>query len=152
MGVHMDVTEILSLLFGFIGTGIAIYQWAVLNESKKRNKEIQYLLAGVSNLSLAKQQAWINQISLLNISNDPEQLAHARAYVRARDDLGEVHSLVSALEGVIDADNSATTSILKKSLEQSKINNQLQEEGLKNPTLLQNQKKNEQSLEEVPEH
>jgi hypothetical protein len=146
----MDITEILSLLFGFTGTGIAIYQWAVLNESKKRNKEIQYLLAGVSNLSLAKQQAWINQISLLNTPNDPEQLAHARACVRARDDLGEVHSLVSALEGVIDADNSATTSILKKSLEQSKINNQLQEEGLKNPTLPHNQKKNEQSPVEVP--
>jgi len=148
----MEVTEILSLLFGFIGTGIAIYQWAVLNESKKRNEEIQYLLAGVSNLSLAKQQAWINQISLLNTPNDPEQLAHARSCVRARDDIGEVHSLVSALEGVIDADNSATTAILKKSLEQSKINNQLQEEGLKNPTLPQNQKQNEQTLEEAPEH
>jgi len=148
----MDVTEILSLLFGFIGTGIAIYQWAVLNESKKRNKEIQYLLAGVSNLSLAKQQAWINQISLLNNPQDPEQLAHARSCVRARDDLSEVHSLVSALEGVIDSDNSATTSILKKSLEQSKLNNQLQEEGLKNPTLVQNQKNNDQALEEATEH
>jgi hypothetical protein len=148
----MDITEILSLLFGFIGTGIAIYQWAVLNESKKRNKEIQYLLAGVSNLSLAKQQAWINQISFLNTPDDPEQLAHARSCVRARDDLGEVHSLVSALEGVIDADNSATTSILKKSLEQAKINNQLQEESLKNPTLSHNQKRNEQPLVEVPEH
>lgn len=148
----MDVTEILSLLFGFIGTGIAIYQWAVLNESKKRNKEIQYLLAGISNLSLAKQQAWINQISLLNNPQDPEQLAHARSCFRARDDLGEVHSLVSALEGVIDSENSATTSILEKSLKQSKLNNQLQEESLKNPTLLQNQKDNDQSPEKATEH
>jgi len=28
------------LLIGIIGLGIAIYQWAVLNESKKRKKEI----------------------------------------------------------------------------------------------------------------
>jgi hypothetical protein len=63
----MDVVTIISLLVGIIGTGIAIYQWAVLNESAKRKKEIQFLLAGVSNISLAKQQAWINQISLLKI-------------------------------------------------------------------------------------
>ncbi|WP_318468308.1 hypothetical protein [Photobacterium leiognathi] len=131
----MDIASTISLLVGIIGTGIAIYQWAVLNESKKRKKEIQFLLAGISNLSLAKQQAWINQISLLNQPQEAEQLAHARSCVRARDDLSEIQSLVAALEGSIDSDCSATTAILEKTLEQTKLNNQIQAESLKNPTM-----------------
>lgn len=131
----MDTMATISLIVGVIGTAIAIYQWAVLNESKKRRKEIQFLLAGISNLSLSKQQSWINQISLLNNSDDPEQIAHAKILFRAKDDFGEVQSLVSALERSIDSDNSATTAILEKTLTDTKLNNQIQEEALKNPTL-----------------
>jgi len=148
----MDVVTTISLLVGIIGTGIAIYQWAVLNESKKRKKEIQFLLAGVSNISLAKQQAWINQISLLNSPQDPEQLAHARSCFRARDDLGEIQSLVAALEGSIDSDSSATTAILQKTLTDSQLNNKIQEEALKNPTLPKNQITPQEQPEMAAEH
>jgi hypothetical protein len=148
----MDVFTIISLLVGIIGTGIAIYQWAVLNESAKRKKEIQFLLAGVSNISLAKQQAWINQISLLKNPQDPEQLAHARSCFRARDDFSEIQSLVAALELSIDSDNSATTSILQKTLTDSQLNNQIQAEGLKNPTLPKNQITSQADSELAAEH
>jgi hypothetical protein len=145
----MEIGSTISLLAGIIGTGIAIYQWAVLNESKKRKKEIQFLLAGISNLSLAKQQSWINQISLLNSPQDPEQLAHARSCFRARDDLGEIQSLVTALEGSIDSDCSATTAILGKTLDQTRLHNQIQEESLKNPTLPKTPVNNQQQEPEM---
>ncbi len=50
----MVIDDTVSLWFGGIGTlvgviglGIAIYQWAVINEGKKRRSELQYILAGI---------------------------------------------------------------------------------------------------------
>ena len=45
-------------LVGILSVGIAIYQWAVLNEAKKRRHEIQFILAGVGHLALSKCQSW----------------------------------------------------------------------------------------------
>lgn len=65
--------EIISFVVGVIGTGIAIYQTAVINESKKRKNELQYLLAGINAAAVQKQQAWQNQISLLQAPNSPRK-------------------------------------------------------------------------------
>ncbi len=131
----MDTSSTISLLVGIIGTGIVIYQWAVLNESKKRQKELQFLLAGISNAVLSKQQTWINQMGLLPPPQTEANLGVMRVHARARDDLSEIHSLVSALEGTIDTENSAITAILEKTLKQGEINNKIQKTALANPTL-----------------
>ena len=54
------ILGVVGLLVGTIGTGIVIYQTAVINESRKRRAEFQFLLAGISNLALSKSQSWIN--------------------------------------------------------------------------------------------
>jgi hypothetical protein len=68
----MVISETVSLWVGGIGTlvgiisaGIAIYQWAVINEGKKRKSELQYILAGINNAAIQKQLAWQNQINTL---------------------------------------------------------------------------------------
>ena len=130
----MNIESALSLATGIIGAAIAIYQTAVLNERKKRDTQLQYLLAGISNAALSKMQAWINQISFLPHPSDESDLAILRVHARAKDDLSEIHNLAAALEGVIDSDSSAITSLLKKIAEQGEINNKIQEIGLNNPT------------------
>lgn len=135
----MGLSETLSLLVGIVGTGIAIYQWGVLNEAKKRRQELQYLLAGVSHAAMSKAQAWINQISLIPPPASHEDLAFLRIHGRARDDLMEIHNLVSALEGTIDPDSSAITAILQKTLKQGELNNEIQRVALENPNRVQNQ-------------
>mgnify|MGYP007020038730 CR=1 FL=1 len=57
-----------------------------------------------------------------------------RTLHNAKDDIAEIQSMVSALEGTICLEFSATTELLKKNIEDSKLNNQLQEIGLQNPT------------------
>ncbi|MBU2969071.1 hypothetical protein KO527_06900 [Pseudoalteromonas sp. C2R02] len=109
----MSIPEILGLIFGVIGTGIAIYQTAVINESKKRKHELQYLLAGINAAANQKQMAWQNQISMLNPTTK-EEFEVAQVYVRARDDITEVATLSSALEGTIDSNNSAILSMMDK--------------------------------------
>ena len=109
----MSIPEILGLLFGVVGTGIAIYQTAVINEGKKRKHELQYLLAGINAAANQKQIAWQNQISLLN-PNTPEEYEAAQVYVRARDDVMEIATLSSALEGTIDTGNSAIVAMMDK--------------------------------------
>ncbi len=128
----MDTLSAISLTAGIIGTAIAIYQYAVINESKKRNKELQYLLAGVNNLAIQKVHAWNNQLGLIP---NPEEdgLERVRLAVRARDDCGEIASLTVALEGTIDPECSAITGMMKKGIEIVKDNNTIQSEGLKNP-------------------
>ncbi|MDO6719890.1 hypothetical protein Q4575_10785 [Psychrosphaera sp. 1_MG-2023] len=106
--------EIISFVVGVIGTGIAIYQTAVINESKKRKNELQYLLAGINAAAVQKQQAWQNQISLLQPPNSPEDWKIAQLCVRARDDAMELGNLTSALEGTIDPDNSAIVTMMDK--------------------------------------
>lgn len=120
-------------LVGIIGTGIAIYQWAVINEGKKRKSELQYILAGINNAAIQKQLAWQNQINTLPKLESPQDWETGRLYLRARDDFSEIASLTIALEGTIDIDNSAISAMMDKSIDIVKKNNQLQTEGMKNP-------------------
>ena len=113
----MEFSEIISLLVGIIGTGIAVYQTAVINESKKRKNELQFLLAGVNAVAIQKQSAWQNQISLLTKPETPEQFQLARMAVRARDEAAEIANLTSALEGTINTENSAIVAMLEKNKE-----------------------------------
>jgi len=110
----MSISEILGLLFGFVGTGIAVYQTAVISEGKKRKHELQYLLAGINTVAVQKQTTWQNQISLLTPPSTPDEYKVAQAYVRARDDATEIGVLSSALEGTIDTGNSAIVSMMDK--------------------------------------
>lgn len=106
--------ESIALVVGVIGSAIAIYQAAIINESKKRKNELQYLFAGINAAAVQKQQAWQNQIALLSKPSTPEGWAIAHAYIRARDDVAEIANLTSALEGTIDPDNSAIVAMMDK--------------------------------------
>ncbi|SMF48873.1 hypothetical protein SAMN02745866_03199 [Alteromonadaceae bacterium Bs31] len=128
-----DPITIVSLLVGVIGTSIAIYQAAVIREGKKRKSELQYILAGINNAALQKQQTWQNQISTLKKLESEQDWEMGRLYLRAKDDFAEIASLTIALEGTIDIDNSAIKSMMDKSIEIVRKNNVLQEEGMKNP-------------------
>jgi len=134
----MDISEILSLSVGVIGTAIAIYQAAIIREGSKRKREIQYVLAGINNAALQKQISWQNQITTLPELETPADWEMARSLMRARDDFQEIASLTIALEGTIDVDTSAIQSMMEKSIAITKQNNELQAEGLKNPTLASN--------------
>ena len=65
----MDLNDWISFAVGIIGTGIAIWQTAIINESKKRRGELQFLLAGINSSAIQKQQLWANQIALLGTPN-----------------------------------------------------------------------------------
>jgi hypothetical protein len=91
------------------------------------------LLARISNTALLKSQAWANQLNTYATPNTEAEVSLLRLLLRAKDELVEIHGLVSALEGAVDSEESATTSILKKTLEQSKINNEIQQVGQQNP-------------------
>lgn len=106
--------EVIGLVVGVIGTSIAIYQAAIINESKKRKNELQYLFAGINAAANQKQQAWQNQISLLSTPSTQEEWKVAQLCVRARDDAMELANLTSALEGTIDPDNSAIVAMMDK--------------------------------------
>lgn len=60
-----------------------------------------------------------------------------RIYLRAKDDFAEIASLTIALEGTIDVNHSAIKDMMDKSIEIVQKNNQVQEEGLKNPLFKQ---------------
>ena len=134
-----DIAQLIISIVGVIGTAVAIYQWAVLNEAKKRRHELQFLLAGIHQLALSKSMEWGNQISLLPKQQSDKDLEIIRIHARARDTLMEIVSAVTALESVIDTDSSAISAMLEKNIKQSELNNRLQAEGLKNPTLRKNQ-------------
>lgn len=135
----MDIAHIIISVVGVIGTAIAIYQWGVLNESKKRRSELQFLLAGIHQLALSKQIEWNNQMNLLPKPQNEKDMEVIRSHARARDNLMEIGSTITALENVIDTDTSAIQAMLEKTIEQAKLNNELQNEGLKNPLLPTNQ-------------
>jgi hypothetical protein len=122
-------------LIGIIGTGIAIYQWAVLNETNKRKSELQYILAGINNAALQKQVSWQNQMNTLHKFESAQDWEMGRVYLKAKDDMGEIASLAIALEGAINIEESAIGKMMDKSIEMVRKNNELQSEGLKNPTL-----------------
>lgn len=133
----MDILGIGSFVLAAVSTGIAIYQWAVINESKKRRREFQFLLAGINNAALQKQAAWANQISTLTETEIADDIGNARVLLRAKDDFSEIAQLTVALEGTIDPDSSAISELMDKSIEIVRKNNELQNEGLKNPMLQQ---------------
>lgn len=135
----MEITEASSLLVGIIGTATAIYQAAIIRENKKRKNEIQYVLAGINNAALQKHVSWQNRISTLPKLETDRDWELANSLMRARDDFQEIASLCVALEGTIDVDHSAIKAMMNKSIEITKQNNELQTEGLKNPTLEKNQ-------------
>ena len=116
------MAETISLLVGIIGTAIAIYQFAVIHENRKRKAEMQFLLAGIGSLALSKQQAWNNQISWLPKPQNSADLENFRIHSRARDDFLEISGLVSALEGAIDIDSSASTKMLERSIKHGELN------------------------------
>lgn len=125
--------EIISL----VSSAIAVYQFAILRESKKRRSEIQYVLAAINNAALQKQQSWQNQIATLPKIETDKDLECGRVHLKARDDFGEIAQLAAALEGTIDVDSSAISKLMDKARDIVKKNNELQEEGLKNPLLNQ---------------
>lgn len=120
-------------MVGVIGTAIAIYQAAVIRESAKRKSELQYILAGINNAALQKQQAWQNQIATLKKLETDQDWEMGRLYLRAKDDFAEIASLTIALEGTIDIDYSAIKAMMDKSIQIVQKNNLLQGEGMKNP-------------------
>jgi hypothetical protein len=146
----MVIDDTISLWFGGVGTlvgviglGISIYQWAVINEGKKRKSELQYILAGINNAAIQKQMAWQNQINTLPKLESPQDWEMGRLYLRARDDFSEIASLTIALEGTIDIDNSAISAMMDKSIEIVQKNNALQSEGMKNPIFNSSDSSNE---------
>ena len=131
----MDLTTVIFSIVGVIGTGVSIYQWAILNESKKRRKELQFLFAGIHQMALSKQLEWNNQINFLPSPEDEKDFEIIRIHTRARDNLMEIGNAITAFENVIDTESSALESMMKKTIKQSELNNELQNIGSKNPIL-----------------
>jgi hypothetical protein len=127
--------QVIVSIVAVMGTAIAIYQWAVLNESKKRRHELQFLLAGIHQMALSKQLEWNNQMRFLPPPSSNQESEVLRIHARARDNVMEIASAITALENVIDTGSSAISSMLEKTIKQAELNNRLQAEGLKNPRL-----------------
>ena len=123
--MDISATEILGLLFGIVGTGIAIYQTAVINEGKKRKHELQYLLAGINAAANQKQMAWQNQISLYPLPTNQDERELLNTLIRGRDDVMEIAALSSALEGTIDTSNSAIVAMMSKYKDITDKNNEM---------------------------
>jgi hypothetical protein len=141
----MELSEFLSLSIGIISTVVAIYQAAIIRESGKRKREIQFLLAGINNAALQKQVSWQNRMNTLQLLETDKDWELGNTLMRGRDDFQEIASLTIVLEGAIDVDYSAIEAMMKKSIDIVKQNNELQAEGLKNPTIKQNHGSNEES-------
>ncbi|MDP1787008.1 hypothetical protein [Nitrosomonas sp.] len=138
-----EIVQWILSIIGVLGTVIAIYQCAVLNESKKRRHELQFLFAGIHQFTLSKRMEWDNQISLLPKPQNDRDMEIIRVHVRARDNLMAIGNAITALESVIDTDSSAISAMFEKTIKQVELNNRLQTEGSKNPTIPSNQKMNE---------
>lgn len=137
----MEIDHIFIDILAVFSSAAAIYQLALLKEREKSHRKYQYLLASVGNISLQKMQKWTTQISgIPSEPNSYDTLFVLRTLHNAKDDIAEIQSMVSALEGTICSDFSATTELLKKNIEDSKLNNKLQEIGLQNPTRSENLK------------
>jgi hypothetical protein len=142
-----DLGSTTGLIVGIIGTSIAIYQWAIINESKKNRENNQFLIASIGQYSLSKFQGWQNQINIVCSRKDRELSEHeleiCKLMYKFKDECMELQALAGALERAIDADGSATMKLMEQTLTASKLNNDIQEEGLKNPTNQFNQGNNE---------
>jgi len=144
--MQMDITGALGLIFGMISVCIAIYQQAVIRagerrkcemiqEGEKQRGRMQYALAGINNSALQKQLAWNNRISTLPSKLETDKdWELANTLMRGRDAFSEIASLTVALEGTIDSEISAIQDMLQRSIDMTKLNNELQTEALKNPT------------------
>ena len=128
-------------LASLLGTAIAIFQAGYMRANSKHLNKLQYLLAGVGNTALLKQQAWDNQMAILKSKGkiDEAFMSELAIHQSARDGFAEIASLVSGLEGAITTDHSAVTSNLENTLKQTKLNNQIQTEALKNPSVTDKQ-------------
>lgn len=119
--------------WAFFASGVAIYQWAKLRSDKKSHQKAQFTIAGINSLALQKQQTWNQQINLLPQPQHQADIEIARPYIRARDDFSELAVLATALENTVDPNSSAIKKLLQKAINIVKQNNELQNEGLKNP-------------------
>jgi hypothetical protein len=102
-------------------------------------------LAGINNAALQKQVSWQNRMNTLQLLETDKDWELGNTLMRGRDDFQEIASLTIVLEGAIDVDYSAIEAMMKKSIDIVKQNNELQAEGLKNPTIKQNHGSNEES-------
>jgi len=100
-------------LLGALGTFIAVYQAAVLRESRKRKEELQYLLISIGQVAIHKQQAWDKLIEMLE---DTDTREVRKSYMKAANDMKEIHSMASTLESVIDSQRSASSSMQERLL------------------------------------
>ena len=78
-------------------------------------------------------------MSFLPRPQNDKDLEILRIHARARDNLMEISGAITALESVIDTEDSAICKMLEKTIKQTELNNRLQSEGLKNPTLPKSQ-------------
>ncbi len=108
--------EIIFGLVGCIGTFVAIYQWGTLNETKKRKRELQYILASLNNSALQKQNSWQNQISALPNPSNEQEWEMLKVHMRARDSFAELSQQLTAMEGIIDTEYSAIEKMTERSL------------------------------------
>ena len=111
-----------------IASAVAVYQFAVIKESKERKREFQHLLAGINSLALQKGVGWTNQLSSFDSNDLAERSQEIRVMLRARDEVGEIASLALALEGTIDTDYSAIANLQEKSIEAARRNTEFQKE------------------------
>jgi len=109
----MDINLILGIV-GALGTIAAIYQLGVLNETKKRKRELQYILASLNSGALQKQMAWQNQISALKDPATEEEWEIVKIHMRARDSFAELAQQVLAMEGIIDTEYSAIDRVAER--------------------------------------
>ena len=157
----MSITELISLSVGIIGTGIAIYQQAIIKGKSKENKRLQYLLTGISHLHVGKNLAWQNQLQakmmfFLEMKNqkkidslDVEVTYHVllNTIMKIRDEFAELQALTEALEGVIDSDNSASIDKMKRNIEFNQLNKTMQDLSKRQHGQAQQEKNNSASGE-----
>ena len=129
----MNGIDMVSIVIAAVSSGIAIYEFAIIRESNKRKYEIQHILAGIHDSALQKQISWQNQLDMIGNLQTSRDWEFARTILMVKDDFGGIVALAKALEGSVDTDYSATTELLKNSIEVNKLNNELQATALKNP-------------------
>lgn len=100
-------------ILGALGTFIAVYQAAVLRESRKRKEELQYLLISIGQVAILKHQAWEDLIELLD---DGDTREVRKSYMKASNDMKEINSMASTLESVIDSQGSAASKMQERIL------------------------------------
>jgi hypothetical protein len=132
----MDSLNILGLIFAVVGFAYMVYQQTVIQEGKKQRGRMQYALASINNSAIGKQIAWQNRMRTLHELKTQSDWELGNTLMRGRDDFIEISGLAMALEGIIDSDKSAIQDMMQRSIDMTKLNNELQTEASKNPTIL----------------